>query len=257
VSRWSPKNLLAHPGCYHYLRQALTGGMPFAAWVRLYGLSDPKERVADLGCGPADVLRYLRRGAPAFYLGVDVSDRYLGAARRRAARAAVPSRFVAMDLSRTSHDPAAREALLGLLDEHRITRALLLGVLHHVDDAAAAGVLGLVARAPTVRRLVTTDVVYLRDNPGLAARVNNWLCDRDRGRHVRDEAGYDALARRSSWPHFRKVWTSPNLGCIRYIHYEFAKDAVAEAGDAPRFDPIPSPAHTEPQELQPIPADGR
>ena len=215
----NPARLLATPTCYHYLRQVLTGGMPFRSWVDLYGLSSPEQRVADLGCGPADILRYVKADRrPAFYLGVDVSGRYLDAARRRAARAGVPADFVQMDLSRAAIDLPFREALVRLLEQHRITRVLLLGVLHHVDDEAALRTLDLVASASGVRSLVTIDVVYLPNE-----RVNNWLCARDRGRHVRDEAGYDALAARCAWPRHRKFWTSPNLRFIKYLHYDFSK----------------------------------
>lgn len=211
----NPANLLASPTGYHCLRQILTGGMPFRRWVDLYGLSSPDERVADLGCGPADILRYVAPGRrPGFYLGIDASDVYLDAARRRAARAGVPATFHRMDLS----DDSIRPQLVSLLERHRITRVLLLGVIHHIDDAAALRTLDLVASVPGVRSLVTIDVVHL---PG--HRINNWLCARDRGRFVRDQAGYDVLAARSAWPRHRKFWTSPGLWPIKYLHYEFSK----------------------------------
>ena len=211
--------ILSHPACYHYLRQLMTGGLPFREWTRLYGLTDPNERVADIGCGPADILRYVNRGErPAFYLGLDISDRYLDAARGRAKRAGIDADFLRLDLDRLPFDSAVQEQLVDALDRAQATRVLLLGVIHHIDDAAAATTLSLVHRAPTVRALVTQDVVML---PGPS--LNNYLAARDRGQHVRDEAGYDALASSSPWASHEKHWTRPNLPSVRYLHYVFKK----------------------------------
>lgn len=220
--------LMASPALYHHVRQVATGGFPFRFYAREYGLTDPAERVADLGCGPADLLRYVGPGRrPAFYLGLDVSGRYLGAARRRAERAGVPAEFLVADLDRIPTDAAARQRVLDLLAEHRITTVLLLGVVHHIDDAAALATLRLVHAAPTVRRLLTWDTVVL---PG--HRVNNLFAARDRGEHVRAEPAYDALAAASPWPRRRKFWSSPRLSFIRYIHFDYTKDAPAETPSA-------------------------
>jgi SAM-dependent methyltransferase len=231
--------LMAPPALYHYLRHAMLGGIPFGSYVRRYGLADPSERVADVGCGPADILRYLAPGRrPAFYLGLDVSPAYLAAARRRAARARLPAEFLAVDLHRLPEDASVRATVRGLLDRHRITTVLLLGVVHHICDAAARVTLDLIHSAPTVRKLITWDAVYLPVG-GLGARVNNFLAAQDRGRHVRDEGGYDALAAGSRWEHYSKFWSSPGLSAVRWIHYVFTKaaprlDAAAGPSGAPR-----------------------
>ena len=75
--------LLSKPGMYHYLRQGLTGGMPFRRWIDLYGFNDPHHGSWDLGCGPADMLRYIGSPLPEFYLGVDLSTPYLEAGTKR------------------------------------------------------------------------------------------------------------------------------------------------------------------------------
>jgi len=220
-------SLLSHPAAYHYLRQILTGGIPFRRFVRLCGLDDPSQRIADLGCGPADVLRYVHKDRKAqFYLGVDLSQCYLDAARGKARRAGMDAEVVALDLERLPHDAQVREQLLALLDWHRITRVLLLGVLHHIDDEAVTTTLDLTHRASTVQSLVTCDVVRVA-----GCRLNNFLCDHDCGHHVRDERGYDALAARSPWKSFTKFWSSPRFSFIKYIHYEFRKGDVSDVAD--------------------------
>lgn len=217
--------LLSQPALYHYLRQCITGGMPFRRFVRLCGLDDPSERVADLGCGPADLLRYLsHERRPQFYLGVDISESYLGAARRRAAAAGVDARLLVMDLTRIPTDLVIRRQMIDLLEEERISRVLLFGVLHHIPDEAASATLDLIHRASGVKTLVTGDIVTIEGN-----RLNNLWCRMDRGHHVRDESGYDELARRSPWKSYRKEWTHPGFKFIKYLHYFFEKPASSSS----------------------------
>jgi SAM-dependent methyltransferase len=214
-------DLLSNPTLYHHLRQCMTGGMPFRRFVTLYGLEDSRERIADLGCGPADILRYVsRENRPQYYLGVDISESYLGAARHRAAVAGVDARLLVMDLARIPTDRPIQRQLIDLLEEERISRVLLLGVMHHIPDEAVATTLDLIHRASCVQTLVTQDVITI-DGHGL----NNLWCRMDRGLHVRDESGYDELARRSPWKSHRKEWTHPGFNFIKYIHYTFMKQA--------------------------------
>lgn len=197
----------------------MTGGMPFRQWCEQYGLTDPTQRVADLGCGPGDILRYLAPDRkPAFYLGLDMSPAYLRAAGRNARNAGLDAAFLQMDLSKIPSDAAVRDEVCDVLRQHRITRVLMLGVLHHIDDVSARATLDLLKDVDAVRELVTSDVVYVPRN-----RINNFFCDWDRGEHVRDEVGYDALAASAGWPNHRKFWTSPGLSAIKYLHYVFEK----------------------------------
>jgi SAM-dependent methyltransferase len=194
--------------------------MPFRRFVTLYGLENGSERIADLGCGPADILRYVRQEhRPQYYLGIDVSESYLGAARRRAAAAGIDARLMVMDLARIPTDPTTRRQLIDLLEDERISRVLMIGILHHIPDDAVSATLDLIHQVSCVKTLVTEDVVTIEGNP-----LNNLWCRMDRGLHVRDESGYDELARRSPWRSYRKEWTHPGFGFIKYLHYIFEKD---------------------------------
>ena len=193
--------------------------MPFGKWVEMYGLDDPSERVADLGCGPCDILRYLSAGRrPEFYLGVDISDEYLDAARKRVVRAGVDAKFVVIDLERMPGSPELQQELVSLLEENGITRVLLMGVIHHIDDASARTTLDVIHRAVTVRCLVTSDVITVPGNS-----LNNLYCKMDRGESIRDEAGYDVIVADSAWRAHCKMWTSPGASFVKYIHYMFEK----------------------------------
>ena len=213
------EGILSNATLFHYVRHIVTGGLPFSRWTELYGLTDPNQRIADLGCGPADILRYLSHGRlPAFYLGVDISEKYLQVARKRCDACGVDAELIAMDLSRLPTDQEAERQIVKLLEQHRITRVLLLGILHHIDDASVLKTLNLVERVPAVRTMITFDSIRV---PGLW--INNRYCDMDRGIHIRSEAEYDSLISRSNWPRHRKFWTSPRLPVQRYIHYEMSK----------------------------------
>jgi SAM-dependent methyltransferase len=217
ASKW--KGILSNATLYHHARHLVTGGLPFLQWTELYGLTDTNQRVADLGCGPADILRYLSSGRrPAFYLGVDISEKYLQAARQRSDACGIDAELIPMDLSRLPTDAEVQRRIVKLLEQHRITRVLLLGVLHHIDDASALQTLNLVESVRTVQTMITQDVIRV---PG--SWINNRYCDMDRGGYIRDEAGYDTLISGSDWPRHCKFWSSPKLPFLRYVHYELSK----------------------------------
>lgn len=213
------KKILSHPSCYHYIRQIMTGGLPFRDWIRLYGFNDTSERIADLGCGPSDILRYLSpQCRPGFYLGIDISERYLDSARQRAVKAGVNAEFHALDLVRLPHDRAVQSQLVDLLEAQKISRVLLMGVLHHIDNESALATLNLVHRVASVRSLITADVIRI---PGRF--LNNLYCRLDRGEFIRDEAGYDALIAKSAWRISGKRWTTPGASFVKNLHYILGK----------------------------------
>jgi SAM-dependent methyltransferase len=211
----SLNNVLSNPTLYYYVRQILLMGLPFESYLRLSGLDDCRERVADLGCGPADILRYLSsKRHPQYYLGVDLSERYLAVAQRRAAAAGLDARFVQMNLADIPREAVVRDSLSRLLEDERISRVLLLGVIHHIDDTSVLETLDVLHGVPTIRRVVTWDAVLLPGNP-----INNLYSWLDRGLHIRHESEYDALVARSQWRIHDKVWTSPGIRWLRHLHY--------------------------------------
>ena len=130
----------------------------------------------DLGCGTGAILEFLPR---LEYHGIDSNPRYLeSAGRKYGSRGA----FVRADLG------DARWPVNGPFD-----RALAAGLLHHLPDAEALRVLeqarALLKRGGT---LVSIDGCY-EDGQSPVARA---LLSMDRGRFVRRQAEYEALARR-------------------------------------------------------------
>lgn len=130
------------------------------------------ERIVDIGCGTADILEHL----PAVdYLGYDHSVQYVADARRRFGSR---GRFVAT---------GAEHVAAGDRDR---TLAMMIGVLHHLDDDQARSALELARDhlAPE-GRFVSVDPTLTEGQP----RVARFLASRDRGQHVRSPAETSAL----------------------------------------------------------------
>lgn len=133
-------------------------------------------RILDLGCGTADILAYLPHDIA--YVGYDMSAEYIDAAKKKFADRG------------TFHCRLLEEAEAAGLEKFDLVMGI--GVLHHLDDAQAAQFMALAKSAlkPDGRVLVRDPVYAAGQNP-----VARFLVSRDRGQHVRSQAGYEAIAR--------------------------------------------------------------
>lgn len=162
-------------------------------------------RLLDVGCGPGHILRALP--TDVHYVGVDASADYIEAARR--------------DWGHRAEFHCARADELDL-GGRRFDVVVAMGLLHHLDDAECAALIGFAqASLDPGGRLVTIDPTFA---PG-QARVARWLIGRDRGEHVRDTEGYQRLAG-STFPEVRAV-TRDDLLRVPYTHavLECSRDA--------------------------------
>jgi 2-polyprenyl-3-methyl-5-hydroxy-6-metoxy-1,4-benzoquinol methylase len=143
--------------------------------VRVHLRPFPRCRILDIGCGTARILDDL---PDVEYHGFDLSQRYIeDAARRYGLRGHFNCALV-------------QQAVIDHLEPFDIVMAT--GVLHHLDDEQAAGLMRLAHSALRAGgRLVTIDPCFAGDQNA----VSRFLVSHDRGQNVRDEAGYEALAR--------------------------------------------------------------
>jgi SAM-dependent methyltransferase len=134
----------------------------------------PGDRVLDVGCGPA---YYFDRLPEVEYVGFDTSEPYIAYARRRYGER---GDFHCEILT------AERLSKLGQFDA-----VLLLGLLHHLDDAQCGTLLDLSAKALAPGGRVVSCDAAVHDGQH---RVARWMSENDRGQYVRRPESYDSLA---------------------------------------------------------------
>jgi SAM-dependent methyltransferase len=171
VSLWSA--LLGQPFVYDKIRPLVVGGIDMRP---LYERLTPSARkvVLDVGCGTGDALRYLDGFDQ--YVGIDTDPVAIQAAKRR-----WNGKGVTFEARHLEENDVLRLAPTGVV---------LSGVLHHLSNDEADGLLRLVARSPRLEQVVTSDIVFV---PGMF--FNNVLAMLDRGRHCRAPDAYASLAR--------------------------------------------------------------
>ena len=132
----------------------------------------PGQRLLDIGCGPTLLVDQL---PGVDYVGFDTDARAIAWNRRRYPGA----RFEAEALTAASAE--------GLGRFHHV---LLMGVLHHLDDAVATELLAVIRELlEPGGHVVTLDGAYVPRQSPVARR----LLDNDVGEHVRTPDGYRAL----------------------------------------------------------------
>jgi SAM-dependent methyltransferase len=169
-----PRRLLSSAFLYRIVQHTLAPRSSRVAFVHDYVRPGPEDRILDVGCGPADDLTYMPDTVS--YVGFDLSERYVEAARSRWGERGT---FFQAEVSPS------------LLEGDEFDIVIAHGVLHHLDDGEALGLLNL---AHSVLRpggrLITKDPVFVDDQH----RVARFLVKRDRGGFVRDTSGYLDLA---------------------------------------------------------------
>ncbi len=169
------ERLLAQPVVYRSFKKlVLPSGSHQRIVDSMFAVPDG-GRVLDLGCGFGDFARYF---APRCrYVGIDHNPGYIDTARSM--NGGLDAAFICADVT----DPVVAEH--GPYD-----LIFLSGVLHHLDDtqvaALAANVAPLLERGG---RFVALEPVF-DPHQGLTARL---IIASDRGRYVRDAAGYSHL----------------------------------------------------------------
>ena len=135
----------------------------------------PGMRILDLGCGPGQILSFLP--VDVTYVGYDMSAEYIAAAK---------AKFGARG---TFHCRLLEQAEVATLEPFDLVMGI--GVLHHLDDGAARQFMTLAkAGLKPGGRVLTVDACF---TPGQNP-IARFLISKDRGQHVRNEAGYRALA---------------------------------------------------------------
>lgn len=164
--------------------------------------SGPNTVVVDIGCGTADIADYIEFGS---YVGFDPNQPYVdGAAERLRDRFGDRVKIFKAGVG----DKGLTERLPA-----RVDLAIMMGVLHHLDDQLADEALRLAADLVADRgRFISFDPGWVSGQP----RIAKALIARDRGQYVRTAEATEALLRR----HFSDVTISVhhNFLSVPYTH---------------------------------------
>jgi SAM-dependent methyltransferase len=191
------QRILGHPFVYNKIRPLVVGIDMSPVYKKLEVSND--DILVDVGCGTGDALNYLT-GFRAYH-GFDTDGTAIAFARERA---------------RTQANVHFSDGLLSQDDLTHIqpTRLLMYGLLHHLSDDDAVGLLKMCGATPSIKRIVTQDVVFLSGE-----FINNVLAKLDRGRHVRTLDGYRQLVQRSGLRMVNEevVQSHPSRGLAKYL----------------------------------------
>jgi SAM-dependent methyltransferase len=135
----------------------------------------PGQKIVDIGCGPGSILDLLPQGIQ--YVGVDISERYVSAARRKYGGRGT---FICGSVDEWTKDSRTAEADV----------VMVVGVLHHADDDEARKILEF-ARAALRDggRFIFYEPCYLI----WQSRLSAYLMSKDRGQNVRFEQEWKDL----------------------------------------------------------------
>src|SRR5215472_9784748 len=171
------RSVLAFPWLYR-LFDMLVGSKANKEWFikNVVGLRDG-QKLVDVGCGPAQILDRL---PGVEYVGLDISDAYIQAARIKF-KARGGAHFLSGSVEDWTLNPLTYGADIVLAN----------GVLHHVDDDEAKKILEFAYRAfKDNGRFIFYEPCYLIWQSGISAYFMSF----DRGQNIRTEQQWKELA---------------------------------------------------------------
>ncbi len=155
---------------YAKLMGFLLGANTYSTLVNEYIQPMPGSSVLDVGCGPAEILELLQ---DVNYIGLDHNPNYIATATKKYG---AKGTFICAGVDQLND--------FGLKTFDRI---IILGVMHHLDDAQLAKLMmSLKDRLNQGGTLITFDVAY-EDKQNLIAKL---LAKNDRGKFVRTKEQY-------------------------------------------------------------------
>ena len=178
--------------------QALVGAKRFRQRItERYLRPLPGMHIIDVGCGTGAMLDYLPKGVK--YYGFDLSQDYIKHAKNQFGS---KGEFYCADVA------SAPELRLPKAD-----LIIVIGLLHHLDDAEAINLIRDITQLLTPSgRCVAVDPCFEENQ----SRIARWFLERDRGQNVRDQSAYLSLT--DGLPVKAKVEISHDLLRIPYTH---------------------------------------
>jgi SAM-dependent methyltransferase len=171
-SRSLSRDLLGIPTIYSLFQRAARGDAD-RVFVSQYVQPRPGDRILDIGCGPADILRHM----PAVdYLGFDSDPRFVKAARTKYG---LRGEFWCQRVGSEAINVAEAFDI-----------GLAVAILHHLSDQEAYSLLEFARKVLKPEgRLLTWDPCLVHGQSSLS----RLLMSRDRGEFVRSREDYERI----------------------------------------------------------------
>ena len=176
------RRILSQPWAYDAFQSLLGADRSRRRICRDHVHLEPGDVVVDVGCGTGSIIEHLPRGIR--YFGFDLSPAYVESARKAHGELGT---FSCRDIRTLSTN-----------DIPPCDVAIAIGLLHHLEDDEATGLMMLLHRLLRPGgTLVTVDPAYWVPQ----SKIAKSLISRDRGRNVRTGEAY----RRLVPPDFREA----------------------------------------------------
>lgn len=167
--------VLQHPGNYIQIQRVIGADRLRKRCIDLIQ-PHPHDCILDIGCGPAQILNdipWVRQ-----YYGFDTEKKYIDyAAKKYQGR----GHFYACEFNAAFLESATLET---------IDKVFLMGIFHHISDAAVSTLLQTIDSVlKPGGRIITLDPCFTPDQ----SFFSQWIAKNDRGKFIRDESGYLSL----------------------------------------------------------------
>lgn len=177
------RSILEHPKVYNLWQNLIGGNQHRAKHFKKFFQTQKGQKVLDIGCGTAILLKHLEDGID--YYGCDMQESYIEYAQD-----------LYKDKGRFFCEKVGDVVREDWEDNFDIVNAH--GLLHHLTDEQSEDLLAISARyLKKGGYLVTVDSVYHEGQ----SKMSKWMVSKDRGQNIRMPDEYLALARK----HFGKV----------------------------------------------------
>ncbi len=132
------------------------------------------EKILDIGCGPADILKFLPKEAD--YTGIDMNKDYIMNASRR-----YPDKnFVCADITTNSF----------ALENELFDTVFFIGVQHHLTDSEMEATLRFAkSKLKKGGRLLALEPVVTQNR----GPIEKWFMNNDRGKYIRTADHYQKI----------------------------------------------------------------
>ncbi len=192
------RQILKFSSVYNLLGIILGSDHFYKQYVSKYIKPSEGIRILDIGCGTANILKYLPESIT--YTGFDLNPNYIESARKEHENEQV--NFICSSVKDFSANV-----------EQAYDLVLATAVLHHLDDEEATGLFQIANNALKMNgRFITLDCVYIPNQNWFAKSIISL----DRGLHIRNEQEYLSLAQKS-FPETQSIITHDLLN-VPYTH---------------------------------------